>query len=557
MKRKTLLLMLFTALLFANLAAIRIGKAQATTVSVDPAVGTGDPGAYHSVNVTVLNVTGLSAWDLKLRYDPVILDLKEAGVVEGPFLNATGTTDFYVDVTAFGYVQVGCALTTNVTSSGDGTLVTFSFLVLPNYPGVSNLTLFDTNLYDINLADISHTTVDGEFTSTLVPAFTWTPENPIANEKVTFNATASFSGLNKTITDYSWDFGDASTGTGVIVNHTYTAYRKEPYLVNLTVTDEDALEVSVVKELLIYRDLVVADIWVTDQDLGQTFPELKFDKIDTTAVGVYFPPYAIVVTAANFGTITETFNVTLTLSAPTDLVGYGVTESTYEITLGSDTGSGFSLWYDWNATDPAGNPLPTGTYTFTATATTVEGELDIDNNEFTLSIYVFTPLLLVPDTGFASTTVVGADFEPTSTVTITWDGTLIPTVPSTVVVDSDGSFTAIISVPTQAEPGIHTINATDEAGNSAEGTFTVLDMTGPTGATGPAGVDGATGATGPAGPAGVDGATGATGPAGPAGATGATGETGAAAPTEYLWGSIGLAIIALLIAAYGIFRKPA
>jgi hypothetical protein len=58
-------------------------------------------------------------------------------------------------------------------------------------------------------------------------------------------------------------------------------------------------------------------------------------------------------------------------------------------------------------------------------------------------------LALTPDTGFASTTIVGSEFSPNSEITITWDGIPIPTVPSPLITDSDGSFTAIISVPTQ------------------------------------------------------------------------------------------------------------
>ena len=527
--------MLTVALLFVSLAPVEIALAQPPTISVDPAVGQGDPGAYYSANLTVADVNDLSAWELKLGFDPVVLALDEADVVQGPFLNATGTTNFNVDVQA-GYVQVGCALTTNVTASGSGTLATLNFLVLPNYPGVSNLTLFDTYLYNSTLGEIAHTTADGEFTATLVPNFNWTPEYPVANETVTFNATASFSGLGLNITGYSWDFGDGSTGTGAIVNNTYTAYRQEPYIVNLTVTDETARQVSLAQELLIYREVVVADIWVTDQNWDETFT-----TIDVYAVDTYYPPYAIGVALGNFGTQTETFNVTLTFSVPTDLVGYGdfgPANTTYNVTLAA--GAGTSVWYDWYPTDPAGQHLSNGTYTFTATATPVEGELDITNNEVTLSIDVFRSppsIIVVPDTGIAATTVVGEHFNVDSTVTITWDGTAIPPVPSPLVTDSDGSFTAIISVLTQNEPGIHTINATDEAGNSAVGNFTVLDMTGPAG---PAGADGADGA---------DGEDGATGPAGPAGADGAD------APTEYLWAALILAIIAILIAAFGIFRK--
>jgi len=501
--------MLTVALLFVSLAAVEITLAQPPTISVDPAAGQGDPGAYYTANVTVADVTDLSAWELKLGFDPVILALDEADVIEGPFLSAVGTTDFNVEVTA-GYVQVGCALTEDVTASGSGTLTTISFLVLPNY--------FDTYLYNSTLGEIAHTTADGEFTSTLVPNFNWTPEYPIANETVTFNATESFSGLGLNITDYSWDFGDGSAGTGVIVNHTYTAYRKEPYIVNLTVTDETARQVSLAQELLIYREVVIADIWVTDQNLDEAFTSIVAGD-----EGTYYPPYGVVVTAANFGTQTENFNITLTFSAPTDLIGYGISNSTYNMTLDAGTGSGFDLWWDWNPTDPEGNLLPAGTYTFTATATTVEGELDTTNNNITFSLEILADLSATPDTGIAATTLTGAGFAVNSTVTITWDGTEIPTVPSTVVA-TDGTFTAIISVLTQNDPGIHNITATDGTGISANTTFTILDMTGPVG---PAG---------PAGPAGADGAD---------------------APTEYLWAALILAIVAILIAGYGILRKAA
>lgn len=55
--------------------------------------------------------------------------------------------------------------------------------------------------------------------------------------------------------------------------------------------------------------------------------------------------------------------------------------------------------------------------------------------------------------------------------------------------------------------------------------------TGVTGPTGPTGATGATGVTGPTGPTGATGETGATGPTGPTGATGETGATGPTGPT--------------------------
>jgi hypothetical protein len=157
----------------------------------------------------------------------------------------------------------------------------------------------------------------------------------------------------------------------------------------------------------------------------------------------------------------------------------------------------------------------------------------------------------VPDSGVASTTVIGIGFNAGALVTVTWDGIVVPTVPAIVVVDSNGIFTAIVSVPTQTDPQVHTITTTDDEGASASTTFTVIDMTGPAGADGADGADGATGPAGPAGADGADGADGATGPAGPAGADGAD------APTEYLWASLILALVAIIIAAYGILRKVA
>jgi PKD repeat protein len=103
---------------------------------------------------------------------------------------------------------------------------------------------------------------------------------------------------------------------------------------------------------------------------------------------------------------------------------------------------------------------------------------------------------LTPSTGLASTTVVGSRFSNNSKITISWDGTIIPTIPHALITDANGSFTALISVPTQTTPGAHTINATDETGNWNTATFTVADMTGPQGPKGDTGQEGPQGPPG-------------------------------------------------------------
>jgi hypothetical protein len=151
---------------------------------------------------------------------------------------------------------------------------------------------------------------------------------------------------------------------------------------------------------------------------------------------------------------------------------------------------------------------------------------------------------LTPATGFASTTIVGSGFVSFSQVTITWDGTPIPTVPQLVLTDASGRFTAIISVLTPNTPGPHVVNATDVYGRSGWTTFTVVDMTGPQGPEGPEGDEGPQGAQGP---------TGATGEQGPKGDQGEQGPAGVV-PVE----SIALvsvpSIVAIIVAVYALMK---
>jgi hypothetical protein len=146
---------------------------------------------------------------------------------------------------------------------------------------------------------------------------------------------------------------------------------------------------------------------------------------------------------------------------------------------------------------------------------------------------------LTPATGFASTTIVGSGgFAANSKVTITWDGTPVPTVPMEITTDAYGNFTAVISVLTPNVPGAHVVNATDESGRSWSTTFTVVDMTGPQGEEGLQGVQGATGATG------AQGAKGDKGDQGPAGVI----------PVESIALAFIPAIIAIILAVYALMK---
>jgi chitinase len=66
--------------------------------------------------------------------------------------------------------------------------------------------------------------------------FTSTPSQPTPNRTVTFDAGLSF-GLNTSIADYEWTFGDGTTATGQQVDHAFDS--EGEYTVTLTVTDDD------------------------------------------------------------------------------------------------------------------------------------------------------------------------------------------------------------------------------------------------------------------------------------------------------------------------------
>jgi PKD repeat protein len=79
--------------------------------------------------------------------------------------------------------------------------------------------------------------------STPTASFTVTPSAVVLNENVTFDASASLPGTGAQIVDYSWNFGDGTTGTGKIVAHTFRNVGVSQN-VTLTITNDLGLSSS-------------------------------------------------------------------------------------------------------------------------------------------------------------------------------------------------------------------------------------------------------------------------------------------------------------------------
>jgi glucose/arabinose dehydrogenase/chitodextrinase len=71
-----------------------------------------------------------------------------------------------------------------------------------------------------------------------VARFTASPSTPLVGADVTFDGSASFD-PDGSILNYTWDFGDGSSGSGVVVTHAYGTHGV--FVVTLAVTDSDGM----------------------------------------------------------------------------------------------------------------------------------------------------------------------------------------------------------------------------------------------------------------------------------------------------------------------------
>jgi len=111
-----------------------------------------------------------------------------------------------------------------------GRQVTHAFAVAGSFV----VTLTETN--DRGVAASATQTVSVGASAAPTANFTRSPSSPVPGDTVFFNATPSTAGPGHTITSYSWDFGDGTTGSGITTTHGYAL--AGTYTVLLTVQDE-------------------------------------------------------------------------------------------------------------------------------------------------------------------------------------------------------------------------------------------------------------------------------------------------------------------------------
>lgn len=427
MRGKKLIWICLTAILLSSALLTGISIAPSgPEMYVEPAITQSNPGEWFTVDVKVKDipaVPGVAAWEFKLQWNVDLTDPENfpPDVTEGGFLKTAGPTAMYMDAQyAFKYIMVGALLTVPGSAWGTGTLATINFTVTES--GTSTFHLMDTVLLDQADVKLVHTTTDGMFYTTKpYVKFGWAPDEPLPNIPTIFDATGCFDpdNLPETgpadptpgpIASYDWDFGDGDTGSGLIAEHTYADYRDEPYMVSLTVTDDDGETWTLTKPLRIWRDVAIVDIW----------PSIDwFDSVNNEYFhgqpNYYDDPLQymdVLVTVVNIGTVTQVIHCYLYADLYTDVIGdeyqihwFGMNQYDHMTRqLAPDTGTGwagdFIWWLDYSSIEAVAPGIhDVGDFTLTAEVFTAEDQ-DLSNNVMT---YGF-PIHIDPGAGVKSIT---------------------------------------------------------------------------------------------------------------------------------------------------------
>jgi len=440
-----------------------------TKLKIEPSTISANPGENFTVNIIIENVTNLWSYDIWIKWDSRVLNTRDTDIMEGPFMKSFGETNFLTDVGS-GILGIGCSFKEDVAASGDGTLANVTFTVADT--GNCSIHFSEelphpTKLTNNNFEEMRFTVVNAYFYTTKpFASFTMRPAQVLRAQfrlwgadvgEITFNASECYDPDGGSITEYFWDFDDGTNATtdNPIVKHNYTQCRKEAYRVNLTITDDEGEKWSQWNDLLIWHDVAITEI---DTSKSKTFaiPESEFSPGDELWIRVH---------AKNDGSVNETFNVTVYLDS--------VKINTTRIEIKAQDYLPNTLVYMVNT-----STLEAGNHTIKAEAEIVPYETETQNNQYNISVTILGYITLSPSSGFACTTVQGAYFTPNSTITITWDGEKIPTIPNKVITDSTGNFTAIITVPTQTDVGEHEVRAEDAEGIAGTAKFKVVNMKG-------------------------------------------------------------------------------
>jgi len=249
--KKTLSIFLTVLIVLSSSIESLKGSTDDPVIYVNPLGSSANVGEYFNVTLEIKYAVDVYAWQVNLTFDPSIVQCVNATLPPDHFLAGApeGVIGLQKHITSHSMVVATAILGFYEGMHGSGVLVTIEFEVVGT--GESALAIDDTPGIEawtyLTDSDFGYTeppelkTQDGFFTTSVdlpIPSFTWSPSIPSIEGFVDFNASASYD-LDGSIVEYSWDFGDGHSGTGIVTSHQYSMVGK--YVVSLTVTDNSSL----------------------------------------------------------------------------------------------------------------------------------------------------------------------------------------------------------------------------------------------------------------------------------------------------------------------------
>jgi hypothetical protein len=387
----TLLFVLLLAVFLFPCSALDCSTVQ---VSISPSMVAAGQGRSFTVNVTILGVSRLFGWELKLNWTTSYLDA--VNVTEGPFLKTNGDTLFTNRIdNSVGHLIADCTLLGEVSGiTGDGVLASVTFHV--KAAGQCSLDLYYAGLLDDSPEpqSILCQTSGGYWSSTgsqhdvSITDISMSPTAVFPGQIVSINVTADDVGTFSETFDVtafvnSEAIGQRATtlkpGIATVLPFAWdtTGYEKGDYIVSAAASvvpgetdtaNNDMTASQAVAILTLGHDIAVTDVRPSKSVVGKGFCMF------------------INVTVRNFGAYGETFNTT---TSANDTVMH-----TDSVTLASGLDALLSLV--WNASG-----FSIGNYTIKSYADPVGGETNTTDNSLTspTTVMVGMPGDVVPPYG--------------------------------------------------------------------------------------------------------------------------------------------------------------
>jgi len=247
-----------------------------TKVYIEPQNGTAVVGGLYNITVKIANVTDLFAFNIMLRWGTAVLKHVShtvtvgvaGGVLEAPVMTLKDIVDETASTpNAVGSTYwIGCtSLNMISTFNGTGTVFNMTFRVLRD--GECDIYFTYTDLTTPVPNAIAHVAEDGYFYRPNlgeVPEASFTfyggrkPGTAVENKNTVFNASSS-DDPEGNIVLYIWNFGDGTieNTTDPIATHNYTVARGNPYIVELTVLDDQGTDPKGSQSKPIHQEVLV------------------------------------------------------------------------------------------------------------------------------------------------------------------------------------------------------------------------------------------------------------------------------------------------------------